>query len=349
MYDISQRSLKSVLENKSFNKSIVNEIASVACLSNYGQSVEINGFVGVISLAGTVGELWAIKGGNKQVPLKLLEKSGATLVNNTLVKYVGKDKENPDFKNVIIYQKGEEDIYDNSFDYVIISFPIHNKIENFNLDFDSYHKLVDDYQMQLTNTYVLNGKLKLFPNVPGNKRAQLHGVEKDVPYRCVTVQLPVDYNKNKDSKLYLKDGYKIYKIFSDKNLDSNTFDKIFEKDYKLIKTIPWLAYPKYIENPVENSIPDMIIDSVERSRVFYSNSLEWSSSCMEICCIQSRNVSLLISKKEQNLINPKKKKFFQNPILKDKTYEKFLHQLCGTVTLISLTGFLIAVIIRLYF
>ncbi len=143
MYDISQRSLKSVLENKSFNKSIVNEIASVACLSNYGQSVEINGFVGVISLAGTVGELWAIKGGNKQVPLKLLEKSGATLVNNTLVKYVGKDKENPDFKNVIIYQKGEEDIYDNSFDYVIISFPIHNKIENFNLDFDSYHKLVE--------------------------------------------------------------------------------------------------------------------------------------------------------------------------------------------------------------
>jgi len=304
--------LRSVLEKKRFNKSIINEIASVACLSNYGQSVDVNGFVGVISLAGTVGELWAVKGGNKQVPIKLLEeKTELNVIKNALVKYVGKDKENPDFKNVIIYQKDGQEIYDNSFDYVILSFPIHNKIENFNLDFDSYNSLVSNHQMQLTNTYILNGKLKLFPNVPANKRAQLHGVDKDVAYRCVTVQLPVDYNKNKDSKLYVKDGNKIYKIFSDKYLDSNTFDKIFESDYKLITTIPWLAYPKYEENPVSNSIPDIIVDSAERSRVYYSNALEWTSSCMEISCIESRNVSLLISKKEQNLVNPKKRNFFK--------------------------------------
>ncbi len=52
--------------------------------------------MGVISLAGTVGELWSVKGGNKSVPIKLLEKSEAIVL---------KDLQNPDLKNIIIYEE----------------------------------------------------------------------------------------------------------------------------------------------------------------------------------------------------------------------------------------------------
>ena len=41
---MSKTSLRNVLEMKNFNSPIINQIGSVACLSNYGQSVDINGY-----------------------------------------------------------------------------------------------------------------------------------------------------------------------------------------------------------------------------------------------------------------------------------------------------------------
>jgi len=220
--------------------------------------------------------------------------------------------------------------------------------KSFILDFDTFKDLPKN-KMQLTNTYIINGKVKLFSNmIPKNKRNQLHSVDKDVPYRCVSVQLPVDYDKKKDAKLFLNDGNKIYKIFAEKDLNDNNFEKIFENGYEIVTTMPWLAYPKYEENPKQNTMPNIIIDSIERSRVFYSNAIEWSSSCMEICSIQSRNISLLIAQKEKAKVNPKTKRFFQNPLLRDKSFEKQLHKFCGFLTAISFTVFLVAVSLRLF-
>ena len=203
--------------------------------------------------------------------------------------------------------------------------------------------------MQRTNTYIIHGQVKLFSNqMPGNKRDQLHSVDKEVPYRCVSVQLPVDYDKKKDARLFLKDGNKLYKIFAEQDLDNEVFDKIFEDGYQRVTTMPWLAYPKYDENPKQNEMPQIVIDSAERSRVFYSNAIEWSSSCMEICAIQSRNIALLIAQKEKKLANVKTKRFFQNPLLRDKTYEVRLHKVCGFLTAISFTVFVVAVVLRLF-
>lgn len=344
---MSQTSLRKSLESKEFNDRIINEISSLASLSNYGQSVDINGFVGIISLAGTVGDLWSVKNGNKLVPIKLLEKSQAQILKNTTVKLITKDEMNPNTKNMIVYQtENKEEITDNSFDYVIVSFPIHDKIDkSFYMDFNAFDEM-KKLKMQLTNTYIISGKVKLFPNLPVNKRIQLHSVDKDVPYRCISVQLPTDYNKKKDFDLYLKDEDKIYKIFSEKNLDSKTFDEIFESGYKLVTSIPWLAYPKYDENPESSTIPAIILDSEERSRVFYSNAIEWSSSCMEICCIQSRNIALLIANKDKQLVNPKRKRFFMNPILKSRTYEKYLHLFAGILSVFSIGAFILAVVVR---
>lgn len=84
---VSQNSLRDqLIKKKGLDKLIVDEIASIACLTNYGQSNELNAFCGLISLAGGFsGKLWSVAETNRAVPQKLLEKSAAKVFFNTLV------------------------------------------------------------------------------------------------------------------------------------------------------------------------------------------------------------------------------------------------------------------------
>ena len=80
LYTCSNTSIKQVLEVKGFNKRIVDELTNIACLDNYGQSNHVDGFVGLVSICGIIGDLWRVKGGSKRVPESLLTKSGARQV-----------------------------------------------------------------------------------------------------------------------------------------------------------------------------------------------------------------------------------------------------------------------------
>lgn len=84
---VSQNSLREqLIKNKGLDQRLVDEIASIACLTNYGQSNELNAFCGLISLAGGFsGKLWSVAETNRAVPQKLLEKSAAKVFFNTIV------------------------------------------------------------------------------------------------------------------------------------------------------------------------------------------------------------------------------------------------------------------------
>ena len=339
LYAASQISIRQVLEKESFNDKIINQLASAACLTMYGQSIEIDGLVGIVSLCGAIGELWSVKNGNKQIPEKLLELSGANVLKNTKVKVIGKSKNSPILKNSIVYQtNGEDEILDDNFDFVVISFPITKDTigENFQLDFDSKNDF-SSRQMQKTNAYFINGVPKLFPNLPSNKLIDLLAVDPNIAYRSVRAQLPCDYEKKKDKDFFSHPGSKLYKVFSEIDFDSSNFDQIFENGYKTIDSYPWLAYPKYDKNNQVKTMPNVVLDSMERSRVLYANSMEWSSSCMEICSISARNVALLIANKEEKLVNKRNKRFFQNPKIKS-TYldDKNVHKICKYLTFSSI-------------
>lgn len=101
--EISQHSLRDLLQSKRFNQRLVDEIASIACLTNYGQSNELNAFCGLISLAGGFsGKLWSVAETNRAVPRKLLEKSNAKLLLNSLViikfSHLNKKKQDYNFR-----------------------------------------------------------------------------------------------------------------------------------------------------------------------------------------------------------------------------------------------------------
>lgn len=328
LYNIAQGSLEKTLRVQKFNGRIINELASIACLTNYGQSIEIDGFVGSVSLAGLIDDLWSVRTGNKSVVEKLIEKTGVDLHLNTNVKEICQDSSEQE-KNLVVYENKDLKECRELFDYVIIAFPLYKDVfdNQFKLEFDVED--LKNLEMQITNTYIIYGEQILFPEMPPNKRINLHCIDPILPYRSICVQLPCDYCSKNDKKLYMNDPEKLYKIFSDKILDEKNFDKIFKKGYRIIQIIPWRAYPKYTRNPDKKEIPRIVLDKT-RSRIFYSNSMEWSSSCMEISCISARNVANMIGLKENVKIRP----FFT------KSREKInVHFVCKISSIILVAAF----------
>lgn len=61
-------SLKDQLLRNGFTQRLIDELAQAATVINYGQETTVmQSFVGLVALAGIDGNLWSIKGGNKQV------------------------------------------------------------------------------------------------------------------------------------------------------------------------------------------------------------------------------------------------------------------------------------------
>jgi prenylcysteine oxidase / farnesylcysteine lyase len=281
---LTKTTLRQELERQNFNKKIINQLCNFATLNNYGQTVDIDAFVGVVSIIPLTGDIWSVKGGNYRVVEELLKLSGAKIHLNTTVKSIGKDHStNSSEKNLLVYQENESqvNIVENSFDYILLAFPIYDKnLDSLKLEFDINNDDFNDRSMQQTNTYLIYGSIKLFEDqINMKKRVNIFSVDQSLPYRCIQTQLPVDYSKTTDSNIYKSNEKKLYKIFTECQLDKKDFDKIFKSGYDLIDFIPWLAYPKYKTNSNKKTIPNIHLDSKERSRVFYLNAMEWSASC----------------------------------------------------------------------
>lgn len=312
--ELSQRSLHDLLLNdERFNPRLVDEIASIACLTNYGQSTQqLNAFCGLISLAGGFsGRLWSVNETNRAVARKILEKSGAKTFFNTTVRRISPDASRPDSLTSVTAESSDGTVTTESFDYVIVAFPVHESCEpKIDIDFAAARRLAR-LRMQQTNTYFVYGQLKLFPSLPLDKRIELFSVDPSLACRSIATQLPCDYSKKNDRDLFVKSALKLYKVFSEKNMSAGDWENVFERGYKLVKYMPWLAYPKYdAKIDFENLAPPIVLDDDDddnngankkekrRSRVFYLNALEWCASCMEMECVAARNITNLIAQKE---------------------------------------------------
>lgn len=61
-----QISMKDYLLHMGFTEKLINELVQAAIVVNYGQEIDIQSFVGFVSIAANDG-LWSVKGGNKRV------------------------------------------------------------------------------------------------------------------------------------------------------------------------------------------------------------------------------------------------------------------------------------------
>ena len=290
MYQASQISTKNLLAKEKFSEKIINQLANVSTLANYGQDINVNGFVGLVSLAAISTELWCVKTGNKQVPIRLLKNNkSANVIFNATVKSINPKND----KNLIEYEINNR-IHSKTYDYVIIACPL-TKNNEINLGFDYIDHL--NYELHFNQACLIEGTINLFPNIPKRHRIEMFSCDPTTDCRIICTQLPCDFSEERDASLILNNERNIFKTFSPYDLTDQMTERIFEPDYKLLKKCNWLGFPKY-ETIKKQAYPGIHVDSQDRSRVFYLNSIEWAASCMELSCISARNIALLISIKE---------------------------------------------------
>ena len=292
-------STKLLHKKQSFSDKIINQLANVSTLANYGQDINTNGFVGLVSLAAISAELWCVKGGNKLVPIRLLENNKSVhLILNATVKSISPNDE----QNIIKYEINKK-AYSKLYDYVIIACPLTKKNE-IHINFNNQDYL--NYELHFNQACIIDGILNVFPNIPQRRRIEMFSCDPSTDCRIICTQFPCDYSEEHDESIILNRENSIFKTFSPYDLTDKMVQKVFKPGYKILKKCDWFAFPKY-ETTNQQTYPKIHIDSIERSRVFYLNSIEWAASCMELSCISGRNVALLISNKEQGVLKTKQK------------------------------------------
>lgn len=60
-------SLKEHLLSLGYAEKLIDELVQAPLLVDYGQTTAVHSFVGYVTLAAAIGNLWAVKGGNKKV------------------------------------------------------------------------------------------------------------------------------------------------------------------------------------------------------------------------------------------------------------------------------------------
>lgn len=62
-----QTPIKDHLLGMGFTKHLIDELVQATIVVNYGQEINIQTFVSLVSLAGASTDLWSVKNGNKEV------------------------------------------------------------------------------------------------------------------------------------------------------------------------------------------------------------------------------------------------------------------------------------------
>ncbi len=134
MVALTQVSAHKHLRQLGYSERLVDELVAIAVRNCYGQNAtSVNAFTALIALAGIEeGSLWAVVGGNRLIPQKALESSGATYHPARVESIIRVEHENVLKYTVTCHDHEKEESSD--FDVVIIAHPLNTssvKFKNF--------------------------------------------------------------------------------------------------------------------------------------------------------------------------------------------------------------------------
>ena len=277
---------------------IVDELLAGACRTNYGQDVDnITAMVCVVSMAGSEdNSLYAVVGGNYQVPVKLLESSKAEIHNvhvTKVVKVVTTESSPPSF--ILHYTEDEAVGQSEMWDAVVIACPLETtdiQFEGFDTDKwtpikkQKFHRTVANFVHGKLNPrfFGVEEHDNTFPQEILTTKMQEPAVE----FKSIGLQSPVNLTKqqrNDYAKAARKDIAQTYKIFTTEPLTDQQLNLIFS-EYTDHTAVDWMAYPEYIS-------PERFSSFVLDEGLFYVNCIEHVASAMEMSCIGGKNAALL--------------------------------------------------------
>ncbi|XP_028318711.1 prenylcysteine oxidase 1 [Gouania willdenowi] len=291
---LMNQTLEEAMLAEGFSQVFLNNVVTPITRVNYGQSVRINGFVGVVSLAGADSGLWAVDGGNKRVCTGLLYHSKSELIPAKVTSVSFKVRPSKRGISNSFYEVNYVDESGSAhglYDIVIIATPLH--LGKSDITFSGFSPPIPSHypgRYHQTVATLVHGVLNV----------SYLGTTEPASDFTVSDILTVD---SKDciinslgslDPVHIPDGYKrppaseakVWKVFSPQPLSQQQLQNMFLSHDSVSET-PWLAYPSY--RPPQRKSPPFIL----HNRLYYINAVEWAASAMEMSSISARNMALL--------------------------------------------------------
>jgi len=231
--------------------------------------------IGSVSLAGAESGLWAVHGGNKQIPIHLLKASRANFHSNQVesVQLTPTDR-------FALRLKDVDDVP--IYDAVIIATPLTQDTSTLSFeDFPTRFKFPGGYH-QIITTMVqgeLNYKTFHFRDA-ASALDEILTTNPTVFFNSLSKNYPVDTNGEAD------DAPLVWKVFSNNPLTKEQLASLFTSVNE-IHEINWKAYPDYDSNRQTHG------NFTLHPGLYHINVMEWAASAMEMSVIGARNAALL--------------------------------------------------------
>ncbi|XP_021371606.1 prenylcysteine oxidase 1-like [Mizuhopecten yessoensis] len=283
-----KKSVIKVMREEGFHDALIYELVLGAMRTNYGQGVEIPGFVGAISMAGVDSGLWAVKGGNKMVPENIVKHSKINVIAAE-VKMVEFLEDEPFLYEVYYRKDNNNEAKSKRYDMVVIATPLHDEISD--IKFEGFQQDIHNFPQKYHKTVATF--------VHGRVNSSYFGVEQpaDMPNEVFTCNmdlllnsfgqhLPVDYNSASDTVPPI-DSNIVGKLFSNRELTQEEV-KLYFESIEEVHTVSWMAYPEYNFKKIDDLPPFLL-----NERLYYVNAIELAASAMEMEAIAGRNIALL--------------------------------------------------------
>ncbi|XP_064031743.1 prenylcysteine oxidase 1-like [Pogoniulus pusillus] len=284
------QSIDEAMQRAGFSQKYIDQMASPIMRINYGQGVNINGFVGVISLAWMDSGLWSVKGGNKLVCSGLLSASKAEVIPGTVLSIEPKVRPGPRGDPVKLYQvtysTGSE-VTGDTYDMVFIAAPLGPDLANISFkNFEPPIRQLPNLYHQTITTLVhgrLNTSFFGYPEPATFPFGDIFTMDK--PNLFFSSVGKVSSVQGVSAEAELPSQLATWRVFSNEVLTEEQLNLLFSS-YDSVKVKQWLAYPEY--RPPEECPPILLHD-----HIYYVSGIERAASAMEFNAIAAKNAALL--------------------------------------------------------
>uniref|UniRef100_A0A663MA82 Prenylcysteine oxidase 1 n=1 Tax=Athene cunicularia TaxID=194338 RepID=A0A663MA82_ATHCN len=284
------QTIDEAMQKAGFSLKFINEVVCPAMRVNYGQGVNINSFVGAVSLAGVESGLWSVKGGNKLVCTGLIYASKAEVIPGTVLSIDGVTELFSPGDPVKLYQvtyNTTSGLTGDTYDIVVIAAPLGRKMAD--IAFKNFDPPVPDFPNPYHQTVVtfvhgrLNASFFGYRDPSTFHLGAIFTTENPKLFiNSLGVVSPVG-DVGGEGKLPLQSA--VWKVFSKEVLTKEQLNLLFSS-YDSVKMKKWLAYPHY--SPPEKCPPIVLHDNI-----YYLNGIERAASAMEMSVIAAKNTALL--------------------------------------------------------
>ena len=247
-----------------------------------------------MSVAGALPGLWAVHGGNHQIPERLLQQSNSNVLYRTTVTQISLSKNN---SYTLTSVDQSDDRMEKQYDIVIVASPLHEGLTDIKFDGfpeaiepfpHRYHKTVATFVRGVPNFAAFGySSIEEFPDA-------LLSTDPDSHWNSIGRQVPVDFGVEHVERTHQENP--VWKIFSQRTLTGDEISELFA-DYKLLESFEWLAYPHYSSHEI--NVPSFEL----HDNLYYTSAIELCASAMEMSVISARNVALLAHNRWFNVLN----------------------------------------------